>query len=103
MYIENVTDQSDVYLMLQVQNLTVTRLCNRQLIVAVNGSFPGPRIRVREGDTLIVHVYNKSPYNLTVHWLVLSPYFHLNWFSFNKASGPSLFLLYNHFLMVIKT
>ncbi|TYH22335.1 hypothetical protein ES288_A04G120100v1 [Gossypium darwinii] len=51
-----------------VQNLTVTRLCNRQLIVAVNGSFPGPRIRVREGDTLIVHVYNKSPYNLTVHW-----------------------------------
>ncbi|KAE8686978.1 Laccase-5 [Hibiscus syriacus] len=51
-----------------VQNLTLNRLCNRQVITAVNGSFPGPRIRVREGDTLIVHVFNKSPYNLTIHW-----------------------------------
>ncbi|KAK6231307.1 hypothetical protein SCA6_001380 [Theobroma cacao] len=51
-----------------VQNLTVTRLCNRQVITAVNGSLPGPAIRVREGDTLIVHVFNKSPYDLTVHW-----------------------------------
>ncbi|OMO97394.1 Multicopper oxidase, type 1 [Corchorus olitorius] len=51
-----------------VQNLTVNRLCNKQVITAVNGSFPGPTIRVREGDTLIVHVYNKSPYNLTIHW-----------------------------------
>ncbi|KAE8686976.1 Laccase-5 [Hibiscus syriacus] len=51
-----------------VQNLTLNRLCNRQVITAVNGSFPGPRIRVLEGDTLIVHVFNKSPYNLTIHW-----------------------------------
>ncbi|KAK9000957.1 hypothetical protein V6N11_082753 [Hibiscus sabdariffa] len=51
-----------------VQNLTLNRLCNRQVITAVNGSLPGPIIRVREGDTLIVHVYNKSPYNLTIHW-----------------------------------
>ena len=57
--------------LLQVQNLTISRLCNRQVITAVNGSLPGPRIRVREGDTLIVHVYNKSPYNLSLHWLVL--------------------------------
>ncbi|OMO97395.1 Multicopper oxidase, type 1 [Corchorus olitorius] len=51
-----------------VQNLTINRLCNRQVITAVNGSLPGPTIRVQEGDTLIVHVYNKSPYNLTIHW-----------------------------------
>ncbi|XVE76483.1 hypothetical protein DITRI_Ditri12bG0176800 [Diplodiscus trichospermus] len=51
-----------------VQNLTVNRLCNRRVISAVNGSLPGPRIRVREGDTLIVHVHNMSPYNLTIHW-----------------------------------
>ncbi|XVE76480.1 hypothetical protein DITRI_Ditri12bG0176600 [Diplodiscus trichospermus] len=51
-----------------VQNLTINRLCNRQVITAVNGSLPGPRIRVQEGDTLIVHVFNKSPYNLTIHW-----------------------------------
>nr|AIS22739.1 laccase 7 [Dimocarpus longan]AIS22740.1 laccase 7 [Dimocarpus longan] len=51
-----------------VRNLTVRRLCQEQVITAVNGSLPGPTIRVREGDTLVVHVYNKSPYNLTIHW-----------------------------------
>lgn len=51
-----------------VQNLTVERLCNEQLITVVNGSLPGPTISVREGDTLVVHVHNKSPYNMTIHW-----------------------------------
>ncbi|XP_070037428.1 laccase-7-like [Nicotiana tomentosiformis] len=51
-----------------VQNRTITRLCRRQLITAVNGSLPGPTIRVNEGDTLVVHVFNLSPYNLTIHW-----------------------------------
>lgn len=51
-----------------VQNLTVRRLCNEQVITAVNGSLPGPTIRVQEGDILVVHVFNKSPYNITIHW-----------------------------------
>ncbi|KAL3639456.1 Laccase-7 [Castilleja foliolosa] len=51
-----------------VQNLRVNRLCRNQVITAVNGSLPGPTIRVQEGDTLIVHVFNLSPYNLTIHW-----------------------------------
>ncbi|KAJ4704540.1 Laccase [Melia azedarach] len=51
-----------------VKNLTIGRLCRQQVITAVNGSLPGPTIRVKEGDTLIVHVFNKSPYNLTIHW-----------------------------------
>ncbi|KAH9736280.1 Laccase-7 [Citrus sinensis] len=51
-----------------VKNLTIGRLCRQQTITAVNGSLPGPTIRVHEGDTLIVHVFNKSPYNLTIHW-----------------------------------
>ncbi|KAK2657728.1 hypothetical protein Ddye_010780 [Dipteronia dyeriana] len=51
-----------------VRDLTVTRLCREQVITAVNGSLPGPTIHVQEGDTLVVHVYNKSPYNLTIHW-----------------------------------
>ncbi|CAK7333605.1 unnamed protein product [Dovyalis caffra] len=51
-----------------VQNLTVRRLCSEQVVTAVNGSLPGPTLRVREGDTLIVHVFNMSPYNLTIHW-----------------------------------
>ncbi|XVF76743.1 hypothetical protein PTKIN_Ptkin13bG0290900 [Pterospermum kingtungense] len=51
-----------------VQNLRVNKLCNSRVITAVNGSLPGPTINVQEGDTLIVHVFNKSPYNLTIHW-----------------------------------
>lgn len=51
-----------------VQNLTVRRLCHEQVITAVNGSLPGPEIRVKEGDTIVVHVFNKSPYDITIHW-----------------------------------
>ncbi|XP_073042149.1 laccase-7-like [Primulina eburnea] len=51
-----------------VQNLTVNRLCRNQVITAVNGSLPGPTLHVQEGDTLIVYVFNKSPYNLSIHW-----------------------------------
>ncbi|XP_073270860.1 laccase-7-like [Primulina huaijiensis] len=51
-----------------VQNLTINRLCKSQVITAVNGSLPGPILHVKEGDSLVVHVFNKSPYNLTIHW-----------------------------------
>ncbi|XP_054781436.1 laccase-7-like [Prosopis cineraria] len=52
----------------EIANVTVRRLCNERVIAAVNGSLPGPTINVREGDTLVVHAINKSPYNLTLHW-----------------------------------
>ncbi|BBH06220.1 laccase 7 [Prunus dulcis] len=39
-----------------VNNLTVTRLCKEQSITVVNGSYPGPAIRARDGDTLVVHI-----------------------------------------------
>ncbi|XP_042374470.1 laccase-14-like [Zingiber officinale] len=51
-----------------VGNLTVSRLCERRVITAVNGTLPGPTIRVREGDTLLVHVVNLSPYDISIHW-----------------------------------
>ncbi|KAJ9185297.1 hypothetical protein P3X46_004949 [Hevea brasiliensis] len=51
-----------------VKNLTLRRLCSEQVVTAVNGSLPGPTLRVREGDTLVVHVSNESPYNVTIHW-----------------------------------
>ncbi|CAL1378921.1 unnamed protein product [Linum trigynum] len=51
-----------------VQNLTVRRLCNREVVTAVNGSVPGPTIRMQEGDTLVVHAVNLSPYNISIHW-----------------------------------
>ncbi|XP_027352374.1 laccase-7-like [Abrus precatorius] len=52
----------------KVQNKTIKRLCNAQVIVTVNGLFPGPKIHVREGDTVIVHLLNEGPYNITIHW-----------------------------------
>ncbi|XP_068339981.1 laccase-7-like [Pyrus communis] len=51
-----------------VNNMTVSRLCRNQSITVVNGSYPGPTIYARDGDTLIVHVLNQSPYNITIHW-----------------------------------
>ncbi|XP_075507893.1 laccase-7-like [Primulina tabacum] len=51
-----------------VQNLTLNRLCRSEVITAVNGTLPGPTLNVNEGDTLIVHVFNKSPYDLSIHW-----------------------------------
>uniref|UniRef100_A0A0D9WUH8 Laccase n=1 Tax=Leersia perrieri TaxID=77586 RepID=A0A0D9WUH8_9ORYZ len=51
-----------------VGNLTVERLGQRQVITAVNGQFPGPKVEAREGDTIVVRVVNESPYNMSIHW-----------------------------------
>lgn len=52
----------------QVKNLTISRLCERRVITAVNGSLPGPTLKVSEGDTVVIHVINDSPYDITIHW-----------------------------------
>lgn len=56
----------------QVRNdLSISQLCQpARAITAVNGRLPGPTIHVREGDTVVVHVINNSPYNITIHWYV---------------------------------
>lgn len=51
-----------------VGNLTVNKLCQDRVITAVNEKLPGPTILAKEGDTVIVHVNNNSPYNITIHW-----------------------------------
>ncbi|PIA54505.1 hypothetical protein AQUCO_00900806v1, partial [Aquilegia coerulea] len=51
-----------------VASNTLQRLCRQEVKTLVNGSLPGPVIKLREGDQLIVHVNNKSPYNMTIHW-----------------------------------
>ncbi|CAN6209075.1 unnamed protein product [Urochloa humidicola] len=51
-----------------VGNLSVERLGQSQVITAVNGQFPGPKIEARDGDTVVVHVVNGSPYNISIHW-----------------------------------
>ncbi|XP_068644557.1 laccase-7-like [Aristolochia californica] len=51
-----------------VGNLAVKPLYKEQVVVAVNKKLPGPTIRVHEGDTLVVDLYNDSPYDLSIHW-----------------------------------
>ncbi|CAN6373261.1 unnamed protein product [Urochloa humidicola] len=51
-----------------VSQVKMTHLCNETLVTVVNGQFPGPALEVTEGDSVTVHVVNKSPYNLTIHW-----------------------------------
>ncbi|GAB4833908.1 hypothetical protein Ancab_032155 [Ancistrocladus abbreviatus] len=58
----------DVRHTFHVQNLTVQKLCQERVITAVNGNTPGPLLHVHEGDRLIIHVINNSPYNVTIHW-----------------------------------
>ncbi|KAL5727198.1 laccase [Ranunculus cassubicifolius] len=62
---------------------TFRKVCSDEVKVVVNGSLPGPTIHVREGDTLIVHVKNNSPYNMTIHWHGVYQLFS-NW-----ADGPA--------------
>lgn len=51
-----------------VGNMTINRLCEDTVITAVNGQLPGPTIHAHDGDTVVVHVINQSPYNITIHW-----------------------------------
>ncbi|XP_074575671.1 laccase-7-like [Curcuma longa] len=63
-----VADAAIVEHTFNVGDMTVRRLCQNTVITAVNGQMPGPTIEVNEGDTLVVHVINDSPYNMTIHW-----------------------------------
>uniref|UniRef100_A0A0D9XR10 Laccase n=1 Tax=Leersia perrieri TaxID=77586 RepID=A0A0D9XR10_9ORYZ len=51
-----------------VHEMNVTHLCNTTRIFVVNGQFPGPTVDVTEGDTVVVHVINRLPHGLTIHW-----------------------------------
>ncbi|KAI5665984.1 hypothetical protein M9H77_15837 [Catharanthus roseus] len=51
---------------IKLQN--VTRLCSTKSMVTVNGKFPGPIIKVREGDRVVVKVVNHVSNNVSFHW-----------------------------------
>jgi laccase len=57
---------------IQIQSTSVKRLCGMHNIITVNGQFPGPTLHVRNGDTLMVKVYNNAQYNATIHWCVFN-------------------------------
>lgn len=46
----------------------IERLCQMHNIVTVNGQLPGPTLYVNNGDAVVVEIYNKGPYNATIHW-----------------------------------
>ncbi|KAF8026701.1 hypothetical protein BT93_F3239 [Corymbia citriodora subsp. variegata] len=51
-----------------IKETPYTRLCSTKSILTVNGQFPGPTLYAHKGDTVIVDVYNKAKYNITIHW-----------------------------------
>ncbi|GKV32452.1 hypothetical protein SLEP1_g41061 [Rubroshorea leprosula] len=51
-----------------VKEAPYTRLCSTKNILTVNGQFPGPTLYVNKGDTIVVDVYNRGNYNITIHW-----------------------------------
>ncbi|XP_062197600.1 laccase-15-like isoform X2 [Phragmites australis] len=51
-----------------VSQMNMTHLCKETLVTVVNGQLPGPTVEVTEGDSVAVHVVNKSPNNITIHW-----------------------------------
>ncbi|XP_061943871.1 laccase-14-like [Populus nigra] len=51
-----------------LQNSQFTRLCETKTMLTVNGSFPGPTIHARRGDTIYVNVHNEGDYGVTIHW-----------------------------------
>ncbi|XP_047978908.1 laccase-3-like [Salvia hispanica] len=51
-----------------VSDTPYSRLCSNKSILTVNGKFPGPTIRVTEGDTIAIVVVNRAKENITIHW-----------------------------------
>ncbi|KAK3420054.1 hypothetical protein EUGRSUZ_G00840 [Eucalyptus grandis] len=55
------------YLDFVVEEKVFTRLCSSKSMLVVNGSFPGPVIKVQKGDTVYVNVHNRGTSGLTMH------------------------------------
>ncbi|KAE8796858.1 L-ascorbate oxidase precursor, putative,expressed [Hordeum vulgare] len=51
-----------------VGGMNISKLCMDSVIYTANEQMPGPTIEATEGDTVVVHVVNDSPYPLSLHW-----------------------------------
>ncbi|KAK8580127.1 hypothetical protein V6N12_070411 [Hibiscus sabdariffa] len=51
-----------------LQESQFTKLCSTKNILTVNGSFPGPEIRVGRGDTVFVNVHNQGNSAVSIKW-----------------------------------
>jgi laccase len=53
---------------MKVSEVTLRHLCRDTVATVVNGQLPGPALEVTEGDSVVVHVVNQSPFGVTIHW-----------------------------------
>ncbi|XP_057975547.1 laccase-14-like isoform X1 [Malania oleifera] len=60
--------QALVHHTFMVKETSYTRLCSTKNILTINGKFPGPTLYANKGETIIVDIYNKADYNITIHW-----------------------------------
>ncbi|XP_039812084.1 laccase-8-like [Panicum virgatum] len=51
-----------------VGGMGISQLCMNSVVYTANQQLPGPTVEVSEGDTLVVHVVNGSPYPISLHW-----------------------------------
>ncbi|KAJ0085540.1 hypothetical protein Patl1_07918 [Pistacia atlantica] len=51
-----------------LKDANFTKMCSTKSMLTVNGSFPGPTIQARKGDTMFVNVINQGTYGVTIHW-----------------------------------
>ncbi|KAJ0025992.1 hypothetical protein Pint_07804 [Pistacia integerrima] len=51
-----------------LQEANFTKMCSTKSMLTVNGSFPGPTIQARKGDTMFIKVINQGTYGVTIHW-----------------------------------
>ncbi|GLU16438.1 hypothetical protein SLE2022_328720 [Rubroshorea leprosula] len=51
-----------------VEDASFTKFCETRTILTINGTYPGPEIRIQRGQTVRVHVLNKGTYGITIHW-----------------------------------
>ncbi|KAJ3700543.1 hypothetical protein LUZ61_004248 [Rhynchospora tenuis] len=68
-FIANSALAETLYHTFVIQEAPYTRLCNNtKNILTVNGSYPGPTLYARNGDTIFVKVINSGNKNITIHW-----------------------------------
>ncbi len=53
---------------LVVEQVPVNYTGRRSVATAVNGSVPGPTLRLREGETVTISVANRLPVDTSIHW-----------------------------------
>ena len=66
--INNLTELTGKEFHLIISECDVNFTGRRRRAVCVNGSIPGPTLRMREGDTVTIHVTNQLREDTSIHW-----------------------------------